>query len=62
MATDPKARSASNAGTTADGRQSEAPPQGELPEQLVKEEAEQNARNQDTKQSPKDPTKENPDA
>ena len=37
MAPDPKARSASNAGTTADSHQAETPPQGE-----VKREAQQN--------------------
>jgi hypothetical protein len=29
MVSDPKARSASNAGTTSDSRQAETPPQGE---------------------------------
>jgi hypothetical protein len=50
MAPDPKARSASNAGTTADSRQAEVPPQGE---------AFRDAEQSDKKQEPK---KEKPDA
>lgn len=49
MSSDPKARSASNAGTTADTRQAEIPPQGD-----VQREVQQNDK--------KSPKKENPDA
>lgn len=34
MVSDPKARSASNAGTTADTRQAETPPQGDVPREV----------------------------
>lgn len=51
MASDPKARSASNAGTTADSRQAKIPPQGELPERLIEQEARQNARPEGTQQA-----------
>jgi hypothetical protein len=51
MVSDPKARSASNAGTTADSHQAETPPQGSGSERPPQ----QNDKKQDTK-------KENPDA
>lgn len=53
MSSDPKARSASNAGTTADTRQAEIPPQGEVQREIPREVQ------QNDKKSPK---KENPDA
>jgi hypothetical protein len=49
MVSDPKARSASNAGTTADTRQAETPPQGEAQREVQQSEKKQ-------------PKKENPDA
>jgi hypothetical protein len=51
MVSDPKARSASNAGTTADSRQAETPPQGEAPAQAPRE-PQQNAKNPSKKENP----------
>lgn len=54
MASDPKARSAGNAGTTADSQQAKTPPQGDLPESLVEREARQNSKNLGTQQAQAD--------
>lgn len=61
MASDPKARSAGNAGTTADTRQAQKPPQGDLPERLVEHDARQNAKHEGTQQADTPPQGELPE-
>jgi hypothetical protein len=51
MVSDPKARSASNAGTTADARQAETPPQGDAPGQAQRE-PQQNVKKPSKKENP----------
>lgn len=61
MPSDPKARSAGNAGTTAESQQAKIPPQGELPEGLVEQDARENAKNHGTQQADTPPQGELPE-